>query len=334
MLDLNQKLHVLDSSTPLQGNLNLDMEAEYITLPSRGIFYKGKYKNVDKLKIKKLGWAEEDMLTTQSYYVNDMLFFEVLKSSIVDKNFPVGELIEIDKNAILWWLRIGAFGREYVIPHICSGEKCKKKYDIVWDLGSFQMPDYSLTYEKELLDNNYITVSLPNNKIKFCLAPCSFNKSFEVNSLLNSLKNKDGKTYNITKKLINSIKLIIDEEGKEYSSTAEIYKWLTTNKISLPDSRFLQKCIKEIELEIDTELIAECKHCGHTEPPMSLPMGNHFFGLNTAQYREYLIKSINFLTFWGKLDYQSVLAMSTAKRRSWIDMTHDNLAILFPKSKK
>jgi hypothetical protein len=41
--------------------------------------------------------------------------------------------------------------------------------------------------------------------------------------------------------------------------------------------------------------------------------------------------SMNFLVFWGKLDYQSVMRMPTWKRRYWIERTKENLKTLYGK---
>jgi hypothetical protein len=45
-------------------------------------------------------------------------------------------------------------------------------------------------------------------------------------------------------------------------------------------------------------------------------------------------KSINFLTFWGRLDYYSACKLPTYKRNLYIDWTHENLKILFGKGDK
>jgi len=59
---------------------NYDGEPEYVMLPSQGIYYNDLYKGLDKLKVRKLNWEDEDILTTKSYYDNGTLFDEILKN--------------------------------------------------------------------------------------------------------------------------------------------------------------------------------------------------------------------------------------------------------------
>ena len=42
-----------------------------------------------------------------------------------------------------------------------------------------------------------------------------------------------------------------------------------------------------------------------------------------------LEKQVNFLVFWGKLDRDSVIRMPIKKRKLWIDMTLENLRLLY-----
>lgn len=329
MFDINQKLHLQEVSSSNIYDISPDMEAEYVSLPSKGFFYKGVYKNITQLKIKKLSWAEEDMLTTESYYQNGTLFNEILKSVVVDKNFPVEDLIDADKNAILWWLRIGAFGVEYEINHTCPSPECKKKFKVIWNLGEVMSPDYPEKYEQEIFENGYVELTLKENK--FQLIPSTYHKTLLVDSFIKFKIKPTERAYNITKKLLCSIIKIKDKFGNICKDLDSIHNWLIVNSLSLSDSRAIQKCIKEIDLEIDTKQSIQCKNCGNVEEGVSLPMNIYFFGLNTPKYREHLIKSINYLHFWGKLDYQSCLRMSTAKRRDWASLTEENLKILYPK---
>jgi hypothetical protein len=48
-------------------------------------------------------------------------------------------------------------------------------------------------------------------------------------------------------------------------------------------------------------------------------------------YKKYLWESLNYLNFWGRIDYQSIKKMPTYRRRWWIKKTEENLKILFPK---
>lgn len=324
MFDKAQKLHMQESSS--SSFCSPVIEAEYINLPSLGMFYKGKYKNVTTLKVKKLSYLEEDLLTLQSYYDNGSLFEEILKSVIIDKEFPVGDLVEIDKVTILYWLYIYAFGRSYETMHTC--DRCKKQTKITWDLGSFNIPDYPIGCIKDLLVKGSMEITL--NGIKFNLVPSTFNRSFRAEQFLKQ-QISTGKTYAATKKLLTSI-IAIDDGKNILQDIDSIYNWLKTQSLSLKDSRFIQERIKELEIEPETEKVLICNHCNE-EVKEKFPMSIHFFRIDPIKYKEYLEESINFLHFWGKLDYNSCINMSVHKRKAWIEMTNKNLEILYPKSK-
>lgn len=306
-------------------SFNPDMEAEYITLPSKGYFFTGKYKGITMVKIKKMSWAEEDILTTPSYYENGMLFYELLKSVIVDPHFPIHEIVPIDRNAILWWLKIGTFGRTYEVPYICGESHCEKKFSITWDLALFEIPDYNLKHEVELAEKGHITFI--HDEIEYCITSPTVGKEIEVDQFLERKGLKRTHT-NSTSSLLVSIKKI--KEGEHViEGVAAIHQWLLKKRIPLQVSRLIQNYAKEITLEVDSNQTVICPHCKRSEE-LSMPMSKNFFGLNSQGYRSYLIESINFLHFWGKLDYHSILLMPTAKRKAWIDMTQKNLAILYP----
>jgi hypothetical protein len=313
----------IPGSSSFNFNEGLDGEVEYLSLPSKGYFYSGVYKNITQVKVKKLSWVEEHLLSTPSYFDNDTVIEEVLRSVIVDKNFPVGELVEIDRNMILWWLRIGAFGSEYSIPYHCS--KCSnKKQQLDWDLTSFTLPEYG-EVERELRDKGYIIVS--SNDISFFITNYGLQKEKEVVKFIKELKTKTNTDHKTTIKLLCIIKSIT------YNSTTVhgvegIYQWLQENKISFKISRLLQSKFEDINLKVKTEQLFVCNSCNYNEN-VPFPMTKYFFGLNTPEYREHLVNVVNYLNFWGRIDYQSILRMPTHKRRRWCALTEQNIKTLY-----
>jgi len=53
-----------------------------------------------------------------------------------------------------------------------------------------------------------------------------------------------------------------------------------------------------------------------------------FFGL-TWDYKVHLEKEINFLVFWGKIDRAQAIKMARWKRKLWVEMTSENLKLLY-----
>ncbi len=269
---------------PSAATFNPDAESEYVPLPSQGVFYTGKFKNLTMLKIRKLNFEDEDILTTKSYYDNGTLFNEILKNTVVDENgFPASQLTNVDKDAILWWLRIGAFGQNYEVPHICTNPECKKKFNIVWDLGSFQMPEYPTDCQEELSLKGSRTITLPGSGLEVKLVAPGIGKEIDIYKRLNLKKEKSGGTreFNTTGKLLAVIASAKDLDGNVYTSTADVHRWLLSankgGKISMTDSRYIQEKAREIELEVDTKQDVQCKTCGHLEEGVKMPMSIYFF---------------------------------------------------------
>jgi hypothetical protein len=268
--------------------VNLDQEAEYVPLPSQGIFYKDQFKGLDKLKVRKLNWTDEDILTTKSYYDNGTIFDEILKNTIVDENgFKATQLIPVDRDTILWWLRIGAFGRDYEVVFPCKGIdeneiKCAEKISMVWDLGNFKMPDIPAQHEEELWANGCITITLPLSGLTCKITVPSIGREREVQKSFDLKKKREKLTKDFlnTSKLISSIVCAYDKEGKEYSTQEHIYTWLNKgyngNPIPIVDSRYILKKRQEISLEVNTKQDIICK-CGHVEEGVSMPMSITFF---------------------------------------------------------
>jgi len=279
-------------STVSTSNINnADGEAEYVYLPSKGVFYKGKFKGLDKLKVRKLDYTDEDILTTKSYYDNNTLFDEILKNTIVDENgFKAEDLVPIDRDTIIWWLRIGSFGSEYQIPYTCTNPKCKVKTNIIWDLSDFDMPDLPIEVEEEIVETGGILITLPLSKLKCKITVASIGKELKVHKFLTKRKetvNKKNPSLNITKeftitgRLLAAIEKVYDISGKEYSGIDETINWLNSayNGKPLPiiDSRYIIKKIKEITMEVNTKKDIECPSCNHIEEGVRMPMSIYFF---------------------------------------------------------
>lgn len=260
-----------------------DNESEYVQLPSAGIFYKGRFKGMDKLKVRKLNYTDEDILTTKSYYDNGTLFNEILKNVIIDNNgFRAEQLVPVDRDAILMWLRIGAFGKDYTIPYECDQDNCGAKNTRTWDLADIDMPELNPKYEKQLVEVGEVDTELPESGISLKLTIPSTGREFEVNKMLEAEKKqlKSDRNHAITGRLLSVISCV-SVEGKEIRSIKDIREWMRTSNggtgLSIRDSRHIQKIAKEIDVKISTAKSFTCKNCGHVEEGVALPMTIYFF---------------------------------------------------------
>jgi len=322
----NLFLTKLDSSNSCSNSVSNYIETEFVLLPSLGMFFSGKYKGVKQIKIKKLTYKEEMILTTESLYHNNLLLLELLKSTIVDQDFPIHELTLVDRDTIILWLRIGSYGSKYEMTYTCQNEDCKKKAEVVWDFSKLEFPDYSEEYLEELKETGFISIQI--NKSTIRLAPMNIFREMEVNRYIKSISDSYSSKHKSTIKLLQAIKEI-KEDNNYITEVEEIHKWLKLNSLSILETRKIQKIIDEISLRITLDVESECKHCKNIEY-FSLPyVDQSFFGLDIKKYKENLEDCINYLVFWGRLNYDAVLSFPVYKRRQWVDRTSENLKQLF-----
>jgi len=268
---------------------HIDDEAEYVPLPSEGRYYKGQYKGMDKLKVRKLNWTDEDILTTKSYYDNGTLFDELLKKTIVDSNgFQAEDLVPIDRDTIIWWLRIGAFGVDYTLPIPCTNPGCKNKISTTWNLADFDMPELPDEYKQEVYDTGGLVITLPASKLKCKITVATVGKEIKVNKFLkkrkeNLAKNPKMITTNdfiMTGRLLASIEIGYGVNGEENKGIDGVLSWLNTgyNGKPLPilDSRYIVKKLSEITLKVDTRKDVVCGKCEHTQEGVAMPMTIYF----------------------------------------------------------
>ncbi len=278
-----KKLLMMENQNPnvenSQNKQFLGEEAQYVNLPSKGFFYKNQYRGMDKLKIRQLDWTDEDILTTESYYQNGTVFNELLSRVIVDENgFSSKQLIPVDKDAILIWLRIAAFGSDYEIKKKCP--KCGKIHKTSWDLSEIEMPEFNPEYLKEISEHGEVLVELPISKKKIKITIPSINKEIEIQKQLELKKEKSNSSqdYLITGKLLSSISAVYNEEEKEWKrDKISISQFLANDLKKIQDSRHILKTLKDITIKIDSKKDVKCPHCNHLEEGVEMPMTIYFF---------------------------------------------------------
>lgn len=281
--EIIKKDQQLDGNSGGVPNTNLDAESEYVMLPSKGIFYPEPFKGLEKLKVRKLNWEDEDILTTQSYYDNGTLFDEILKNTIIDDKFSASQLVPVDRDTILWWLRIGAFGKDYEVPWKCTNKECGKTHKVTWDLGTFKTPIPPEQYEEELINTGGIIISLPISKLTCKISISSIGREREIEKRLKVKKEKTKATRDFysTGKLLSIIKEVYDKDGNALKDTDQILNWLRTGfnggPVPMGDTRYVFKRANEISFTVDTRIDIVCPHCGHTEEGVRMPMSIYFF---------------------------------------------------------
>ena len=113
---------------------------DVVELPSRGIHYSNKRKSV---RVAYLTAADENILSSPSFLNTNTVIPELLKRKILDRDFPIDEIVEEDRQAILIFLRNTAFGSEYTLT--TYDPKTDKEFSTVINLETLKLKDFNLT---------------------------------------------------------------------------------------------------------------------------------------------------------------------------------------------
>ena len=120
---------------------------DVISLPSQGIYYPNKKKNI---KIAFLTASDENILSSPSLIANNLVVVELLKRKVLDKDINVEDIVEEDRQAILFFLRNTAFGSDYEV--IATDPKTDETFTTKIDLSNIKIKDFTL---KEDVNGEY-----------------------------------------------------------------------------------------------------------------------------------------------------------------------------------
>lgn len=112
---------------------------DVVELPSKGIYYANNKKSV---RVAYLTASDENILSSSALINSGGVVEELLKRKIVDKDLPVDEIIEEDRQAILIFLRNTAFGSEYKIT--LNDPKTDEEYAVTVDLSTIKIKEFNL----------------------------------------------------------------------------------------------------------------------------------------------------------------------------------------------
>ena len=121
--------------------LRIDPTIQYdvVELPTRGIHYPSKKKS---LKVAYLTASDENILTSQNLIATNTVTDELLKRKILDKDFPIDEMVDEDKQAVLLFLRNTSFGPSYKL--FVRDPKTEEDFTIEVDISEIKFKDFNL----------------------------------------------------------------------------------------------------------------------------------------------------------------------------------------------
>jgi hypothetical protein len=135
---------------------------DVVELPSRGIYYASKRKSV---RVAYLTATDENILSSPSFLNTNTVIPELLKRKILDRDFPIDEIVEEDRQAILIFLRNTSFGSEYVLTSFDS--KTNQEFTTNVNLEVLKLKDFNLTENSEGEYNYFLERSKVDITFKF-----------------------------------------------------------------------------------------------------------------------------------------------------------------------
>jgi len=135
---------------------------DVVELPSKGIYYTNNKKSV---RVAYLTASDENILSSSSLINSGGVVEELLKRKILDKDLPIDEIIEEDRQAILIFLRNTAFGSEYKVTLI--DPKTNEEYTVSLDLSSIKIKDFNLVADSNNEYSFFMDKSKANITFKF-----------------------------------------------------------------------------------------------------------------------------------------------------------------------
>jgi hypothetical protein len=215
------------------GQMDFNLPHDVVKLPSGGMFYKPKK---ESLKVGYLTASDENLLMSPNT-PSDGIINNLLRTKIYEPGFDVGQLLDVDVQAILIFLRNTSFGNEYEFS--INDPKTNKRFDA-----------------KILLDElNYIPMSnkpdseglfdfvLPKSRAQVKLKLLTLSETNELEKLQENYPPNMVAPV-ITKRLEKQIVELNGDRDK-----LKIVQFVT--QMPIIDSKELRKFIRDCEPKID-----------------------------------------------------------------------------------
>lgn len=241
-------------------NVSIDPRIPYdvVELPSRGIYYPNKNKSV---RVAYLTASDENILSSPSLIQSNTVFKEILKRKILDKDFPVDEIVSEDLNAIIIFLRNTAYGSTYTVQ--IEDPKTKEMFETDIDLSTIKIRDFNLKENEHGEYSYYMEKSKSEITFKFL----TVKQEEELDQTLKSW-NKQSIIPTVTKQLEFMIKSVNGNRDPMF-----IHNFVET--LPIKDSQDFKKFVKDNKPALD--LIQKVKTPSGETIDVEIGMGLAFF---------------------------------------------------------
>ena len=246
--------------------IDLVAATEVVKLPSGGKFYgtDSSLHGVSEIEIRHMTAREEDILSNQEFVFNGTVFDRVLSSVIIDGSISPLDMIDGDRNALLYAARITGYGNDYTIMMDC--DKCGKNAEFTFDLEK-RTVIHDLPSGVTLDDSTgYFNFELPKTKATVIVKILTgADEAFlrKQNEKAESLGLENNKTLNLFRRSIVSVNGVTDQ-----GQIAKLFDILPAI-----DSRKIRMTINNLSPTVSTKQEVACGSCGEeseSEVPFSL----------------------------------------------------------------
>lgn len=272
----SQVTEVAKSVVPEIDTSKFEEGSEEISIPSKGVFYRGLFFQKESLWCRHLDFRDEDILTTQRFMEEGTVFDKVV-DAVIQENINSKKLVPIDRDTILLWLRANAMGKDMTVEYTCPS--CQSKQAATWDLSTFKIPQYKEEHLAELMEKGELRIELPLSNVVVYITVPLIEESKDTERRYSAKKEKENIEYDLN--ATASLNLILSGvevpiEGEEtvriIRNKNEMMNYLKKIKLPLSDSRYIRTKAKEINLKYDTAQDLVCKKCGHIQEGVELPI--------------------------------------------------------------
>ena len=257
----------IKKSNVMLDDFGIDIPAESVPLPSRGVIYSNEsLRDTETLDIKPMTAKEEDILTSRAYIKNGTVISKLISSCLIDKSINPDDLISGDRNALLIALRITGYGADYTLEINCPA--CGKTNTSTFDLSS--LPIKRLQIDPVESGENIFEVQLPVTKKNVRVKFLNGHDEKEM-MIINERKKKNG--FNVESAVTDRLtRSIISIEGITDKNKISLF----VQHMPARDSLALRRFLDDYEPGVDMKSHMTCKHC-HEESEVDLPIGATFF---------------------------------------------------------
>ena len=259
------------------GGLNFVVPTDHIELPSAGKFYPEGHPlhNQETIEIRHMTARDEEILTSRTLLKKGIAIDRLLQNVIVDKRVKVSELLIGDKNTILVFSRMLAYGPDYRAKITCPA--CTSISDFEFDLRTHKMmsPNDIENPEAEgfkALPNGNFAVLLPKTEVIAEVRLLVGQDELHLARFAEASKKKSrgqGGDSILTEQLRRSIVSLNGETNKYHINNF-------INNMPATDSRQLRKVYAKITPNIDMKQEFWCPSYGESTD-MEVPFTAEFF---------------------------------------------------------